>query len=295
VSTAPAGPAGLRFTTGTYLALVLISAAVIAYELFIMRVFSNGGWSHFGSTVVSIAMFGFGVFSTALCLFRTSLARRLSGLIDVALLGLGPAMVAANAAAQNVPFNPIFLVSDPAQKYYLSYYFLFYFVPFLLGAMFLGLCFLAGQDRFGRVYFANMAGSGLGGAILFGGLYVLPPQDLYYVPLALWAAGALSWFVSQGRRGSMAALAVFAAAALALGVAFPQIEVSPYKGVSYARKFPDARRVFLGASPFGKVEVYASSYFHFAPGLSDVASMYLDRMPENAYLGMYIEIGRAHV
>ena len=54
----------IRFNAGTYAALALVSAAIIAYELFIMRVFSNGGWSHFGSTVVSIAMFGFGVFST---------------------------------------------------------------------------------------------------------------------------------------------------------------------------------------------------------------------------------------
>ena len=69
----------------------------------------------------------------------------------------------------------------------------------------------------------------------------------------------------------------------------PKLAVSDYKGVSYARKFPDSRRVYEGVSPFGYLEVYSSSYLHFAPGLSDNAAFNLPSMPVNAYLGMYID------
>ena len=69
----------------------------------------------------------------------------------------------------------------------------------------------------------------------------------------------------------------------------PKLAVSDYKGVSYARKFPDSRRVYESASPFGYLEVYSSSYLHFAPGLSDNAAFNLPNMPANAYLGMYID------
>ena len=49
----------------------------------------------------------------------------------------------------------------------------------------------------------------------------------------------------------------------------PKLAVSDYKGVSYARKFPDNQRTYERTSPFGYMEVYSSSYLHFAPGLSD--------------------------
>jgi spermidine synthase len=69
----------------------------------------------------------------------------------------------------------------------------------------------------------------------------------------------------------------------------PKLAVSDYKGVSYARKFPDNKRTYERASPFGYMEVYSSSYLHFAPGLSDNAAFNLKKMPENAYLGLYID------
>ena len=67
------------------------------------------------------------------------------------------------------------------------------------------------------------------------------------------------------------------------------LAVNDYKGVSYARKFPDAKRVYESASPFGYLEAYSSSYLHFAPGLSDNAGFSLPTMPANAYLGLYID------
>ena len=67
------------------------------------------------------------------------------------------------------------------------------------------------------------------------------------------------------------------------------LAVNDYKGVAYARKFPDAKKVYESASPFGFLEVYSSSYLHFAPGLSDNAGFNLPTMPANAYLGLYID------
>src|SRR5262245_65950852 len=89
---------------------------------------------------------------------------------------------------------------------------------------------------------------------------------------------------------------MLAVAALALGVhgaapalGIAKLAVSDYKGVSYARKFPDAERVVERYSPFGYLEVYGSSYLHFAPGLSDNAAFNLPAMPDRAYLGLYLD------
>lgn len=284
------GQSSERLPLGHALALALISGSVIAYELFVMRVFANSGWSHFGSTVVSIAMLGFGVFSTIFCIWKLSFQNRLISCMNGAVLLLGPAMIAANSAAQRVPFNPIFLVSDASQKYYLGCYFLLYFIPFLLGAMFIGLFFFMGQRNFGKVYFANMTGSGVGGVVLFAAMYCAAPDQLFWAPLSLWAAGGVLWLIGQpaGRR-LFPVLGLSVLLAALMGAGFVQLNVSPYKGVSYARQFPDAKRVYRSSSPFGLLEVYSSSYFHFAPGLSDAASLHLPEMPEQAFLGMYID------
>src|SRR5262249_14373563 len=150
-----------------------------------------------------------------------------------------------------------------------------YFIPFLPGALFLGLAFLRGQAVFGRVYFADLAGSGMCGLIFLVGMYVVVPDQIILVPVALWLTGALVWF--GARRAYVSALVAIVLAGGAWWVTenYVQIRVNEFKGVSYARNFPDRKRVYWSASPFGYVEVYASSYFHFAPGLSDNASLNL--------------------
>ena len=100
---------------------------------------------------------------------------------------------------------------------------------------------------------------------------------------------------NEGAPASVAAVvgvAILAAAAhyvapQVLGI--PKLAVSDYKGVSYVRKFPDNKRTYERTSPFGYLEVYSSSYLHFAPGLSDNAAFNLPKMPSNAYLGLYID------
>ena len=42
----------------------LLSLALIAYELAVMRTFAVGSWSTFGSMVISIALLGYGLAGT---------------------------------------------------------------------------------------------------------------------------------------------------------------------------------------------------------------------------------------
>ena len=260
-----------------------------------MRVFSVGSWAHFGSLVVSLAMFGFGLTSAVMCVGKGWFERHWQGAVKGALLAFGPLMVVCNLAAQQVPFNAIFLISDPMQKWRLFANFVLYFLPFLAGALYLGVVFLKAQKTFNRVYFADLVGSGLCGLAVLLALYVFTPEDIIMAPLMLWLAGGVLWFVSFGdRRGVMAIVAAAVLAALVHYVAppvlgIPKLAVSDYKGVAYARKFPDNKRTYERASPFGYMEVYSSSYLHFAPGQSDNAAFNLKNMPANAYLGMYLD------
>ncbi len=277
-----------------YLSVGLVAGAVIALQIGIMRIFSVGSWAHFGSLVVSLAMLGFGLTSAIMCIGKGWFERHWRSVAATALLLFGPLAVAANLIAQQIPFNAIFLVSDPAQKWRLFGNFLLYMLPFLAGAFYLGTVFLKAQRIFGRVYFADLTGSGLCGLLFLGAMYLVVPQNLLVVPLLLWLAGSALWFLAVGSRRPIAVVAAVAAACIGVhlaapAVGLPTLAVSDYKGVSYARKFPDSQRVYERASPFGYLEIYSSSYLHFAPGLSDNAAFNLPAMPANAYLGLYID------
>jgi spermidine synthase len=280
---------------GLYLAVALVAGAVIALQISIMRVFAVGSWAHFGSLVVSLAMLGFGLTSAVMAVSTRWVTQHWKAAATCALLLFGPLMVGAQLLAQQLPFNAIFLVADPQQKWRLAANFLLYLTPFLAGAAFLGIVFLKARTTFSRFYFADLAGSGLCGLLLLASMWWLKAEDLIVVPLLLWSIGAALWFKSLAQTRALAALGVVAVASLTAHLMLPQwldvpgLAVSDYKGAAYARKFPDSQRVVDQRSPFGQIEVYGSSFLHFAPGLSDNAAFNLPQMPENAYLGLYID------
>src|SRR5579872_4314030 len=278
-----------------YLAVGLAAGAVIALQIDIMRVFAVGSWSHFGSFVVSLAMLGFGLTSAVMCVAKNWFQRHWLGAASVALALFGPLAVAANLYVQKLGFNAIFLVSDPAQKWRLLQIFIAELTPFLAGAVFLGCVFLKSNRIFGRVYFADLAGAGLCGLVFLGAMYLFTPANLIAAPLGLWFLACLAWAFGPGGRVALIPFVIAGVLAFAGHFVLPQalglktLATNDYKGVAYARKFPDAKKVYESASPFGFLEAYSSSYLHFAPGLSDNAAFSLKTMPANAYLGLYID------
>src|ERR1043165_812864 len=201
---------GDKIPLPAYLAIGLVAGSVIALQICIMRIFAVGNWVHFGSLVVSLALLGFGLTSAVMCAGKDWFERHWRGVAAISLLAFGPLMVAANLIAQQVPFNAIFLISDPQQKILLLANFLLYFTPFLAGALFIGTVLLRSRRAFARVYFADLVGSGLCGLSVLGAMYLLPPENLIAAPLALWAVGALLWFLGQSDRRSVTLLGVSA-------------------------------------------------------------------------------------
>jgi hypothetical protein len=276
-----------------YLAIGLIAGSIIALQIAIMRVFAVGSWTHFGSLVVSLAMLGFGLSSVVIFARKDWFDRHWQGAAGTALMLVGPLAVGSNLLAQLLPFNAIFLVADPDQKWRLLANFLLYLLPFLAGAFFLGIVFLKSRTAFGRIYFADLTGSGLAGLAVLASMYVLSPEHILVAPLLLWTCGGALWFFAN--RAFRATLVILVLGVMSIGgylyapaaLGVPDIAVSQYKGVAYARNFPDSERIYRSLSPFGDLQIYSSSYMHFAPGLSDNAAFAMPEIPPNTYVGMY--------
>jgi len=276
-------------------ALFLLSMAMVGYELAVMRCFSVGSWSNFGSMVISIALLGGGIAGTLLTLLEDKVAASPDRWLKASAFCLAPAMALAHVGAQYLPFNPVMITTDRSQALWLAGFYLLYSLPFLVGSIYVGSAFIAFKSRIHALYFWNMLGSGLGGFLVLALLYVLPPARLMGPLTALASLAALLALVDPGEGGprlkpesALAAATALAASLLAL-IALGDLRTSEFKSVSYARDFPDSRLVYRDFGPTGDFEVYGSSFFHMAPGLSDNASSALATMPKDAYLGLYID------
>jgi len=288
----------LRLSDARIASLFLVALSSLAFELEIMRSFSAGSWSSFGSMVISIALLGFGVAGTLLTFLGDRVRKNPDFWLSSSALALGPAMAFAHTLAQHVPFNPVLIASDSSQLWWIGAYYLLYAIPFFFCGLFIGAVFTALSSRLHTLYFWDMLGSGLGGLLILGLMFLFPPDKLIYPVVCLAMLPALlcclRWDgVGQRFRLHGRALAFFLIANTAafLGLAlFGSLFVSDFKGVSYARRYPDSKRVYEHYSPQGQAEVYSSSYFHFAPGLSDNAGVSLaDKMPREAFLGLYVD------
>ncbi len=279
------------------LALFMASAALIAYEVAVMRIFAVGSWSNFGSLVISIALLGFGLAGTLLTLLNHRLRQHAARLLKVTSILLGPTLAVSYIAAQRVPFNPVMIGTDPTQFVWVGLYYVIYAVPFFIGAVFIGTIFVDLQQKIHQVYFWNMLGSGIGGAFILGLMYLLPTDRLIEPLLILTTMIALLCWIEPDPENHHLHFPIVPSifmilimlAAVGLIVVDGKINVSEFKPISYARQYPDARLVYHSWGPTGEYSVYQSSYFHFAPGLSDNASLNIQSMPKNAFLGLYID------
>jgi len=285
----------IRLSSLRLAGLFLLSVALVAYELAVMRLFAVGSWSNFGTMVISIALLGYGIAGTVLTLLERRIAADPDPWLGWSAALLGPAMAAGQILAQLVPFNPVMIAADPVQLLWIGAYYLIYSLPFVIGSVFIGASFVAFGSRIHALYFLNMLGSGLGGFLVLGLLFVLPTERLVAPLVALAALGAFLAAVSRPRGSLVVLPARTLVAVLGLGLSlvglalFGGIRVSEWKPVSYARDFPDARLVHRSQGPTGEYEVYQSSFFHLAPGLSDNASSGVAFMPVDAFLGLYVD------
>jgi hypothetical protein len=275
-------------------ALFFISVAGIAFELYVMRIFSVGSWSNFGSLVISTALLGIGLAGIILTFIEEKVSQRPEMYMSILAILLPLFMSGAVILAQMVPFNPIFLASASRQLWFIGAYYIIYGLPFFIIAAFVGISFITLRDRIQGVYFWNMIGSGIGGLFIVVFMFFLPPQYLLLPILGLTIIAALLSSCRIDGRWCfpvpyVIGLSITAIASIFLAFFWGNIRISDYKDISYVRRYADSTLVHHSYGPAGEFHVYASRYFHFAPGLSDNAVLKIENIPTQLYWGLFID------
>ncbi len=212
----------------------LLSAAILAYEVVLMRMFSIAQWHHFAAMIISIALLGFGLSGTVLSLWR----ERLRGGFVLCTVGFVLTMPVCTWLAQQVPFTPMLIVWQPRQLLLLFAVYLLLLVPFTIGALAIGLALARSRER-GRVgvtYAANLFGSGLGA---IAGLL------LCFLPLPV----RLSEYKGLEKAMAMSGARIAWTAHHPLGrvdvVDCPALRVAPGLSMAYTGPMPTQQVVFV--------------------------------------------------
>ncbi|MGH6898260.1 MAG: spermidine synthase [Geminicoccaceae bacterium] len=256
------------------IAVGLVSAGVLAYEVLLARLFSIIQWYHFAYMVISIALLGYGASGTFLALVQGRLQARAPAAFAAFAALFGVSAVACFVLGERLPFNALELIWDPRQLLYLGALYAILIVPFFCGAVCIGLALACFAEPVGRIYRADLLGAGLGALGILGVLFlVMPSRALELVGALGLLAAALVSLGEAGRHGRLRALLYIAGAAamlFALPSAWTALQLSPYKGLSQALRVPGAVVEAERSSPLGLLSAVRSPKipFRHAPGLS---------------------------
>ena len=271
----PASRCAPAVSAATCVAVALVSAAVIAYEVVLMRRLLLEHWHHFGYLVISIALLGFGASGSVLALVEARVRARPEKVLYWLAIGLAAAFIIMPRLAALLPASARFVPSDLwIQVRWWGLYWLATFVPFLAGAMFLGAALMTAGARAGRVYAYNLFGSGAGAMVAALLLSRLAADKGLWPVLVLAGGGVLA--VAWDWRGRVArrivpALVLCAAALIAEWTWPLAPRYEEHKYAAHLERLAaqgSARRVDQGADPHGYVELFESSLFHDLPFLA---------------------------
>ena len=253
-------------------AIGLLSAAALAYEVLLTRLFALIQWHHFAYMMISVAMLGYGAAGTLVALRRETLLHRFEAAFAAAAGLFGVAAVACFLLAQAIPFNPLEAFWDSRQFLRLALIYLCLFLPFLCAATALCLAFSRYGDEAPRLYSADILGAALGSLGVVGLLFLLPPMRALALTGGLGLLAAAVVLRSSWRR--RAALLLAALLLAALPEAWLELRPSPYKDLSQTLKIVGARVLAEESSPLGVLTVVENRQVPLrqAPGLSLAAT-----------------------
>ena len=275
------------------LGVALLSAATLAFEIALTRIFAVAQWYHFAFMAVSIALLGFGASGTALTVWP-ALIRAPDRWLGPVTLAFGLGVVGSYLVVNYLPFDSYRIAWERVQLLYLAVYYLALTVPFFCVGLVVGALLASEAVPVSRIYAANLAGSGLGSLGALAGLTWLstpgvvlitaavgllaaavfgyaPPgtsRTTHHAPRTTFHVSRITFRVSRFTLYASLSLAVLLALLAPNPPRLFDLRMSPYKTLSNLLRYPDTRVTFTGWNAFSRVDAVESSTIRKYPGLS---------------------------
>lgn len=256
---------------GVLWALALLSAATLAFEISLTRIFAIAQFYHFAFMIVSLALLGSGASGAALA--RLPGWSRLPRASAMAYAGWGLALttIGSYLLTLYVPFDSFRIALDWRQAGVLFLHYLALATPFFCSGLAVGGLLSASPGEENRVYAATMAGSAAGCLLAIVGPAYVGEEGMVLVVAAMGVAASLLVHMKARPQRVLVWGAHLSALLACLGLAsalppFLRIQLSPYKALSYTLLYPDATVTWQRSNSFSRVDVVHTSSIRSLPG-----------------------------
>lgn len=250
----------------------LVSAAAIAYEIALMRLFAIIQWHHFAYMMISLALLGYGISGTLVAVFRNTLSRHVPRLYLLCLVMFSLGSVACFLLAQSIPFNAEALFWEQSQFLKLLIIYLLLCLPFLFVAAAICLLFIRYPSKISRIYSMDLIGAGCGGILVILLLTVaMPLQVLMLIGLIALTAVALAVFELYGKTTALQVFSLLLAAIfIMVTTGYSRLKLSEYKDLSQQLRIQGTQLLEEHSSPLGFLSVVENQRvpLRHTPGLS---------------------------
>lgn len=251
------------------LGLFLLSAATLAFEVNLTRIFAVSQFYHFAFMTVSLALFGFGASGTLLTLFP-GMIRRARRTLPLLGLAFAATTVGSYWLTIQIPFDSFSIALNPAQWGVLALHYVALSLPFLCTGAAIAILLELHTGKAGRTYAANLAGSAIGCLLSVALPGLVGAVGVVLICAFLACAAALFFTCRWGAKWWQVAPQVAVAVLLLVAGMYPptalDLEISPYKSISYALQYPDSRLISQRWNGFSRVDVIESSAIRSLPG-----------------------------
>lgn len=263
-----------------YFSLLFLSAATLAFEVALTRLFALAQGHHFAFMAVSLALLGAGASGSFLSLHPPA-RHRLPYWLGASALLFTLTAPASYLLVNALPFDAYRIAWERVQLLWLAVYYLALAVPFFFSGLAVGAALVTLPGEAHRLYAANLLGSGLGPPLALLALATVGgPGTVFGVT---WL-GSLAFLILTWRhpvRGQAtdsarwrawqavgALLSVVCGLFFLLPPAFADIRLTPYQSLSQALLYPGSQVVLQRWNAFSRVDVIESEGIRSAPGLS---------------------------
>jgi hypothetical protein len=251
-----------RHNTRQTWGVILISAAGLAYEITLTRLFAVQQFYHFAFVVISIATMGFAASGVFLSIRRV---RPASYLVAMAF---SVAVLIAYLTINILPFDSYSIAWEPRQWWILLLYFVLSGTPFLAAGWTIGSALDTAGTQAYKPYAANMIGAAAGCPLALVSIDLLGAEGTIGLIIAL---GLIASMVLHGNMRYTFGITLTAIVTLfAFIIPFRPLELnlSPYKPLSTARLAIGARLTLTEWGPTTRLDTIEYPGLHSFPGLS---------------------------
>lgn len=257
-----------------YLGISLLSASSLILEVSFSRILSVTQGYHFAFLIVSTSLLGIGSAGAYLALHARLWPLEPGRLVVLGPLLFGVTSVGAYLVLNRIPFDVVRLAWEVRQIGYFMLAYLILGIPFFFSGLTIASALLLKSRPVGRIYFSDLVGAATGA---FLPLVLFPigggPGVIMMASGLGTTAGLILW--AEARETNLRRLVVLFSAMAAVYLSgyflYPglyALELSPYRGLMVALRYPEARLLETQWNAVSRIDVIRSPAGRFAPGLS---------------------------